>query len=151
MKLGILSDTHGLLRPQVLTALKGCDYIFHGGDINRSEIIETLEEIAPVFVVRGNNDKEWAEHIPPFIDLELSGLKIYMAHKKKDLPEDLSEYDLVIYGHSHKYAESRHEKTLFLNPGSCGPRRFDQAITMATIDVKDGSLHVTEIQIPHSK
>ena len=151
MKLGILSDTHGLLRPQVMSSLEGCDYIFHGGDINQPEIIETLEELAPVFVVRGNNDKEWAEHIPQYIDLELSGLKIYMTHKKKDLPEDLSEYDLVVYGHSHKYAVSWQGKTLFVNPGSCGPRRFDQAITMAMIEVNDGNMSVTEIEIPHSK
>ena len=88
--IGIISDTHGLLRSEVLNALKGCDAILHGGDINRQEIIDQLEEIAPVYSVRGNNDKDWAEHIPMFLDFELAGLRIYMTHKKKDLPADIS-------------------------------------------------------------
>lgn len=149
MKIGILSDTHGLLRPQVLEALEGCDYILHGGDINKPEIIEKLGELAPVYVVRGNNDKEWAESIPQYLDLNLSGLKIYITHKKKDLPKDLSGYDLVVYGHSHKYSENRGGKTLLLNPGSCGPRRFDQAVTMATVDVNGRDITVNAIEIPH--
>ena len=103
--IGIISDTHGLLRPEVIEALKGCDAILHGGDINRREIIDQLEEIAPVYVVRGNNDHEWAEHIPMYMGFELTGIRIYMTHKKKDLPEDLSNYDLVVFGHSHKYEE----------------------------------------------
>ena len=150
MKIGILSDTHGLLRSQVLEALEGCDYILHGGDINKPEIIERLGELAPVYVVRGNNDKEWAESIPQFLDFNLSGLKIYMTHKKKDLPKDLSGYDLVVYGHSHKYSENWEGKTLLLNPGSCGPRRFDQEITLATIDVSDNHISVTAIKIQHT-
>ena len=102
MKIGIISDTHGLLRPEVIQALDGCEAILHGGDINKQEIIDQLEMIAPVYVVRGNNDKDWAEHIPMFLDFELAGLRIYMTHKKKDLPADLSGYDLVVFGHSHK-------------------------------------------------
>lgn len=148
MKIGIISDTHGLLRPEVIKALDRCDAILHGGDINRQEIIDRLEEIAPVYVVRGNNDKDWAEHIPIFLDLELAGIRIYMTHKKKDLPTDLSSYDLVLFGHSHKYEESKLEKTLLLNPGSCGPRRFHQAITMATAEIVDGSIAVTRVDIP---
>lgn len=149
MKIGVLSDTHGLLRPEVIAALEGCDAILHGGDINRQEIIDTLEAIAPVSVVRGNNDKEWAEHLPPFLDFSLFGLQIYMTHKKKDLPKDLSPYDLAVCGHSHKYEESRQGHTLLLNPGSCGPRRFHQAITLAIVEVQNGVLSVTRIDIPH--
>ena len=88
MKIGILSDTHGLLRPEVLLTLDGCDAILHGGDINRREIIDRLEQIAPVYAVRGNNDGEWAEYLPWSLDFTLSGLHIYMTHKKKDLPKD---------------------------------------------------------------
>ena len=124
MKIGIISDTHGLLRPEVVKALTGCDAILHGGDINRQEILDQLNTIAPVYVVRGNNDKEWAEHLPLTLDFTLTDLRIFMTHKKKDLPEDLSMFDLVVYGHSHKYAETYIGKTLLLNPGSCGPRRF---------------------------
>lgn len=146
--IGIISDTHGLLRPEVIEALKGCDAILHGGDINRQDIIDQLEEIAPVYVVRGNNDKDWAEHIPMFLDFELAGIHVYMAHKKKDLPVDLSSYDLVIFGHSHRYEESRLGKTILLNPGSCGPRRFHQAITMATAEITDNGISIMRIEIP---
>ena len=148
MKIGIISDTHGLLRPEVTAALEGCGAILHGGDISRQIIIDRLTEIAPVYVVRGNNDTGWAEHIPYYLDLELEGIRIYMTHKRRDLPEDLSGYDLVVFGHSHKYEESRQGKTLFLNPGSCGPRRFHQAITMATAEIRDGAIEITRIDIP---
>lgn len=147
MKLGILSDTHGLLRPEVLAALKGCDAILHGGDINRQSVLDRLEEIAPVYAVRGNNDKEWAERIPAFLDFTLAGLRIYMTHKKKDLPADLSAYDLVVYGHSHQYDERKQGSALLLNPGSCGPRRFRQPITLATAEMMNGQLAVTRVDI----
>ena len=148
MRTGIISDTHGLLRPEVIQVLEGCEAILHGGDINKREIIDQLEEIAPVYVVRGNNDKDWAEHIPMFLDFELAGLRIYMTHRKKDLPADLSGYDLVVFGHSHKYEEGRSGNTILLNPGSCGPRRFHQAITLATAEVTNGTIAVTRIDIP---
>jgi putative phosphoesterase len=148
MKIGIISDTHGLLRPELTDALEGCEVILHGGDINRQEIIDQLEKIAPVYVVRGNNDKDWAEDIPMFLDFKLAGLRIYMTHKKKDLPSDISPYELVVIGHSHKYEESRQGATILLNPGSCGPRRFHQAITMATAEINDGKVIVTRIDIP---
>ena len=148
MKIGIISDTHGLLRPEVIRALEGCEAILHGGDINRQEILDRLEDIAPVHAVRGNNDKEWAEHIPLFLDFELAGLRIYMTHRKKDLPQDISGYDLVVFGHSHKYEGSMKGKTLLLNPGSCGPRRFNQAITLAIAETGGSSVEITRIDIP---
>ena len=151
MKIGIISDTHGLLRPEVLTILKECDAILHGGDINRQSILDELGCLAPVYVVRGNNDKEWAERIPVYLDFDLSGLRIYMTHKKKDLPKDLSGYDLVVYGHSHKYEEASVGDTLLLNPGSCGPRRFHQAITMAIADVCGKEIHISRIEIAHEE
>ena len=147
MKLGILSDTHGLLRPEALAALEGCEVILHGGDINRQSILDRLEEIAPVHAVRGNNDKEWAERLPPFLDFSLAGLRVYMTHKKKDLPADLTGYDLVVYGHSHQYEQRTQGRTLLLNPGSCGPRRFRQPITMATAEIADGQIIVTRVDI----
>ena len=151
MKIGIISDTHGLLRPEVINALEGCEVILHGGDINRQEIIDNLEKIATVYVVRGNNDKDWAEHIPMFLDFELAGLRIYMTHKKKDLPEDLSNYDLVIFGHSHKFEELKSGKTVLLNPGSCGPRRFHQAITMAIAELHENGIVITRLDIPQKQ
>lgn len=152
-KVGILSDTHGLLRPEVLQSLQGCDAILHGGDINRQEIIDRLEQIAPVYAVRGNNDKEWAEHLPIFLDFDLFGLHIYMTHKKKDLPKDLPSYDLVVYGHSHRYEKRLEGSTAVINPGSCGPRRFNQDITLAMMDLDEKSreMMIRRIDIPHAK
>lgn len=151
MKLGILSDTHGLLRKEVLSSLSGCDLILHGGDINRQSVLDELEKIAPVKVVRGNNDKDWAEHIPASLDFKLGEIRIFMTHKKKDLPEDLSAYDLVILGHTHKYAESKIGDTRVLNPGCCGPRRADQPITLALADVEGRQISIHRIEIPHAK
>ena len=150
MKIGVLSDTHGLLRQEVIEHLSGCDAILHGGDINNQGILTTLEGIAPVYVVRGNNDREWAEAIPLSLDFTLAGLHVFMAHKKRDLPDDLSPYDLVVYGHSHRYEEIRLENTVLLNPGSCGPRRFNQAITLAIVTITpEGRIEVKRIDIAH--
>ena len=149
MRIGVLSDTHGLLRPEALSALEGCEAILHGGDINRREIIDALSEIAPVYVVRGNNDRDWAEDIPPFLDFELAGLRVYMTHKKKDLPAEPGGYDLIVYGHSHRYEEARMGRTLLLNPGSCGPMRFNQAVTLAVLEVADGEIAVRRVDLPH--
>ena len=155
MKIGIISDTHNLLRPDVIRHLQGCDCILHGGDVSSQEILDRLEQIAPVKAVRGNNDQEWAAYLPLFLDFELGGLRIYMTHKKKDLPKDLTPYDLVIYGHSHQYASSWQKpvgqrRTLVLNPGSCGPRRFIQPITMAILKTDPDGWHVEQISIPHA-
>lgn len=148
-KIGVVSDTHGLLRPEVSEALKGCEVILHGGDINKKKILDELELIAPVHAVRGNNDKEWAEYLPEQLHLELCDLKIFMVHNKKMIPADLPDVDLVIYGHSHKYEEKNANGTFYLNPGSCGPRRFTQPITLAVLNVEEGRFQVEKIEIPH--
>lgn len=150
MKLGILSDTHNFLRPEVLEALAGVDAILHAGDISSRAVLDRLGEIAPVYAVRGNADKEWAEDVPPLLELELGGLHIYMTHKKKDLPQDLKAYDLVVVGHSHQYAETTLRHTLLLNPGSCGPRRFHQPITLAVAEVENRQIRVSKIEISHA-
>ena len=102
-----------------------------------------------MYAVRGNADKEWAEHFFPFLDFELGGLRIYMTHKKKDLPPDLSPYDLALIGHSHRYSETRQGSSLIVNPGSCGPRRFHQPITLARAVTTDKEIIVTRIDIAH--
>ena len=149
MKIGILSDTHGLLRQEVLDHLAGCDAILHGGDINNQGILLTLRSIAPVYVVRGNNDREWAEQIPYTLDFTLGGVRVCMAHKKKDLPADLSGFGLAVYGHTHRYEELRQGGTILLNPGSCGPRRFNQAITLAVATIEGRKITVTRVDISH--
>lgn len=149
MKLAILSDTHGLLRPQVLDCLRDVDAIVHGGDINSQKIVDTLKSYAPLYVVRGNNDKDWAEAIPKELRFSLGGLHFYMVHNKKDIPAELAGVDVVIYGHSHKYAQEQRDGVLYLNPGSCGPRRFHQEISLARMEIADGHCQVEKVVIPH--
>lgn len=134
-RIAILADTHNLLRPEIVEILKTCEVILHGGDISSRRILDELKQIAPVYVVRGNNDKEWAEGMAEELDITLFGLRIYMVHNKKHRKENLAGTDLFIYGHSHKYEERTVDSVLFLNPGSCGPRRFRQPVTMAVLKV----------------
>lgn len=145
IKIGVISDTHGLLRPAVLEVLRSCDYILHGGDVNKPELLHTLREIAPLYVVRGNNDKEWAEDLPTSLTCSIGGVKFFMVHNKKDVPHDLGDAQIVVFGHSHKYFEQQQEGRLWLNPGSCGKRRFDQEITMATITIEGQNYQVQKL------
>lgn len=149
-KIGVISDSHGLIRDQVRTVLKTCEVILHVGDINHLKILEELKKIAPVYVVRGNNDKEWANHLPETLSLELYGLKIFMIHNKGNLREELEDRDLIVYGHSHRYDERHKGDCIWLNPGSCGPRRFGFPITMAVIEVEEGGriCQIARIEIP---
>mgnify|MGYP000404592098 CR=1 FL=1 len=135
MRLAILSDTHGLLRPEVTELLKSADAILHGGDINRQSIVDQLRQYAPLYVVRGNNDKEWAEQLPHDLTVTLGGVTFYLVHNKKEVPADLTGVDAVVFGHSHKYVQEEKDGVLWLNPGSCGPRRFHQEITMMMAQV----------------
>lgn len=145
MKISILSDTHGLLRDEILEQLKGSDVIFHGGDINTQDIVNQIREIAPTYVVRGNNDKEWAENLPNEISVSIGGFSFFMTHKKSDLPGDLSKYDFVIFGHSHKYEVVESATSVLINPGSCGPRMFHKPVTMCILEIDDEN-HTYEIK-----
>ena len=147
-KIGIISDTHGLLRPQVLEILKTCDCILHGGDINRPEILDQLRWLGNLYVVRGNNDKEWAEGLSENLRFTIGGVSFFMVHNKKNMARNLDGVDVVVFGHSHKYFEKEVDGRLWLNPGSCGRRRFNQEITMAVMTVEDGSFEVEKIIIP---
>ena len=149
MRLAILSATSGRSRPWVSELLKSADAILHGGDINRQSIVDQLRQYAPLYVVRGNNDKEWAEAIPHDLTVTLGGVTFCVVHNRKEVPADLSEVDAVVFGHSHKYAEEERDGRLWLNPGSCGPRRFRQEITLMMAEAEDGTLRVEKITIPH--
>lgn len=149
MKLALLSDTHGLLRPEVKEYLKNADAILHGGDINRREIVDQLEQYAPLYIVRGNNDKEWADTLPHDLTFTLEGVTFTMVHNRKELPPDLFGTNVVVFGHSHKYVQEEKDGILWLNPGSCGPRRFHQEITMMTAEIAVGAIRVEKILIPH--
>lgn len=150
-KIGVISDTHGILRSEVTELLNGCNAILHAGDIHKPEVLERLKTIATVYVVRGNADKEWAEQIPIFLDEEICGIRIFMVHNKKDIPKDLGQRDLIVYGHSHKYEEKEENQCLYLNPGSCGPRRFTQPVTMAVIEVTQEGLHIQKKELSRSQ
>ena len=149
MKLAILSDTHGLLRPEVLEYLKTADAILHAGDINTQAVVDQMAAIAPLYIVRGNNDKDWAAAIPHDLTVTLDGVTFYMVHNKKEVPADLPGVDAVVFGHSHKYAQTEKDGRLWLNPGSCGPRRFHQEITLIMAETENGTLRTEKILIPH--
>lgn len=128
----VISDTHGTLRPEVLEQAAGCEAILHAGDVDSPEVLKQLKEIAPVYVVRGNVDGAWAADLPEELELELFGFRIYMIHNKKQGKKDLSGIDIMVYGHSHEYQDvwEKDNGIRYLNPGSCGPKRFRLPVTM---------------------
>ena len=157
IRVGVISDTHDLLRPEVLEALRGCGMILHAGDVTRREILSRLEVVAPVRAVRGNCDRDWDDPLPKCLDFDLHGHRVCMAHKKKRLPDDLEPYDLVITGHTHdyKYKETVSKRTgrgtLYLNPGSCGPTRAGQPVTLAILTLSGVEITVTRLFIPDGR
>jgi uncharacterized protein len=136
--LGLISDTHGLLRAEVVSALRGSDLILHAGDVGAPEILDTLKSIAPVVAVRGNVDNgEWAQALSLTEIIETGSVSIYMLHILQDL--DISPatagFQIVISGHSHKPGQTEEGGVLYVNPGSAGPRRFDLPVTVARLDL----------------
>jgi putative phosphoesterase len=136
--IGLISDTHGLLRPEAIRALSGVQHIIHAGDIGGPEILEKLRAIAPVDAVRGNNDKgAWAAQIPLYLALELEGVSIHVLHDVKEMDVDprAAGFNVVVSGHSHKPMVTERDGVQFVNPGSAGPRRFSLPVTIARLDV----------------
>ncbi len=177
---GIISDTHGLLRPEVLKELESCDVILHAGDMDCRKVMDRLRDIAPVYAVLGNNDHSWAEsgpaagggvdrwygswlgrglsgnektRLPESLTITLAGVVCFMIHDRSAIAGDISGADVVIYGHSHRYEEMRGtfggKDQLWLNPGSCGPRRFRLPVTMAVMEIGENrEIQVKRIEIP---
>jgi uncharacterized protein len=137
VRIGIISDTHGLLRPEALRALAGMDHLIHAGDVGRAEILAELGQIAPVSAVRGNVDTQaWALELPETLRLSLGGVSVFVIHDRGTLMPSHGHLSstVVVFGHSHKaMAEERHG-VLWLNPGSAGPRRFRLPVTVAILD-----------------
>lgn len=144
-KIGILSDTHGLLRPEVLEILETCDYIFHAGDVDKPELLDKLRPLGNIYVVRGNNDRDWAAGLSRSLHFTVEGVEFFMTHDQRDVAWNLGNVQVVIYGHSHKYAERTVDGRLWLNPGSCGRSRFGGDVTMAVMTVDKGTYHVEKI------
>ena len=143
MKIGVISDTHGLLRPEAVAALQGCEQIIHAGDIGSPEILEQLAEIAPLHVVRGNNDRDadWARQVPDHLTLDLKGWQTLLVHDIADVPALVDTHTrLVITGHSHKPLIEWRGPTLYVNPGSAGRRRFTLPVTLAVLEVGETSI-----------
>ena len=148
MRLGVISDTHGVLRDEVIEKLQGCDYIIHAGDVGSKEIIDKLESITKTFVVRGNNDKdEWGLTLPEYKEIEMDEVLIYVVHNKADIPKDLKGVDLVIYGHSHKFSNEKIDDIVYLNPGSCGRKRFSLPLSMAIVEINLDDIRVEKIDL----
>jgi putative phosphoesterase len=134
--IGLISDTHGLLRPQAVSALDGSDLIIHAGDVGDLEILTELKALAPVFAVRGNIDSEpWALALPETEVVDTGAASIYILHDVHalDLDPAAAGFQIVVSGHSHKHARTEHGGVLFLNPGSAGPRRFNLPVTVARL------------------
>jgi uncharacterized protein len=142
-QLGIISDTHGLLRPQAIAALRGCDAIIHAGDVGAPSVLEELRELAPLFVVRGNVDRDaWAENLPQAELLEMGNRSLYILRDLADLDLDprTAQIHAVIFGHTHQPRIEWRQDVLYLNPGSAGPRRFNLPVTLALLDLRTGTL-----------
>ena len=144
--LGLLADTHGLLRPEAVAALEGCEHIIHAGDIGSRTgdprgVLDTLARIAPLTVVRGNNDRaDWATTIPYTADIEFDGVRLHVLHILGELAIDpaLAGVNVVVSGHSHQPCVETRASVLFVNPGSAGPRRFKLPVSVARLWVEDG-------------
>jgi uncharacterized protein len=151
--IGLISDTHGLLRPQALRALEDSDLIIHAGDVGDPEILKKLKTLAPVFAVRGNVDTEpWALALPETEVIETDLATFYVLHDVHalDLDPAAAGFHIIVSGHSHKPARAERNGVLFLNPGSAGPRRFDLPVTLARIDLSQQPWNVTFIDLMES-
>ena len=141
--IGVISDTHGLLRPEAVERLRGSDHIIHAGDIDSAEIIPALEQIAPVTAIRGNVDKAaWAQRFAETEVVELGGLHVYVIHDLNalDLDPTAAGFAAVISGHSHQPRQEVRNGVLYFNPGSAGPRRFKLPISVGQLEIIDGSV-----------
>ncbi len=143
LTIGVISDTHGLLRSEAFAALQGSDFIFHAGDIGDPKILEKLRQIAPVTAVRGNVDRDsWAKAIPATNVLEARDVTIYMLHKLEelDLNPKAAGFAAVIYGHSHVPKQEMKNGVLYFNPGGAGPRRFRLPISVGILTIENGAI-----------
>ncbi len=142
-QVGVISDTHGLVRPEAIAALAKSELIIHAGDIGQAEVLDELRGIAPVVAIRGNNDRgSWAEALPETEVVELGGVFFYVLHDlgALDLDPVAAGFGVVIAGHSHRPSVEHREGVLYLNPGSAGPRRFKLPIALARVRIERGQV-----------
>jgi putative phosphoesterase len=147
---GIISDTHGLLRPEAVEALRGCDGILHAGDVGTPKILEALAQIAPVTAIRGNVDTDaWARTLPKTEVVEVSGVSIYMVHAlgQLDLKPLAAGFRVVVYGHSHQPKIEEKNGILYFNPGSAGPRRFHLPVSVGRLTIGAGKVRAELVEL----
>ncbi|SPB17661.1 hypothetical protein NOV72_04866 [Caballeronia novacaledonica] len=148
MRVGVISDTHNLVRPEALDALRGCAHVIHAGDICRHDVLDALASVAPLTVVRGNNDiGDDVARLPEHVRIELGGATIHVVHDIADVPKQLDGIDVVVTGHSHKPLIETRDGVLFVNPGSAGPRRFKLPITLALLEIDGGKPQARIVQL----
>jgi uncharacterized protein len=150
LRVALLSDTHGLMRSEARAFALGCDYIVHGGDIGSPEILEDLAQIAPLIAVRGNNDREpWAAHLPETEMIRIGGAFIYVVHdiSQLDIEPRAAGVQAVVSGHSHRPSIEEREGVLYVNPGSCGPRRFKLPISVGELLVSGGAVSARTVEL----
>jgi uncharacterized protein len=152
MRIGVISDTHGLLRPEALMELHGAEHILHAGDIGDPAILNALRAVAPVTAIRGNIDEGGpCGHLPPTELVDLSGRSIYMLHdvKQLDLNPEAAGISAIVFGHSHKPLVEWRRGMLFLNPGSAGPRRFELPVTLAWLNIEADKFdaHIVDLAV----
>jgi uncharacterized protein len=143
--IGVISDTHGLLRVEAIQAFKGCELILHAGDVGKPHVLEMLQQTAPVIAVRGNVDRDkWSERLPETATAEVGGVKLYLIHDALHLDIDpaAAGYQVVISGHTHKPALTQRSGVIYLNPGSAGPRRFRNPVSAALLFVEEEQVEV---------
>ena len=147
-RIGVISDTHGLVRPQALKALRGSDLIIHAGDVGAPEVLEHLASLAPVAAVRGNVDRgSWAGDLPEERTVEVCGARIHVVHNLKAMASEPDGCRMVISGHSHRPSVQRRDGVIYLNPGSAGPRRFTLPVAVATIRLNGQSLRPRLVEL----
>jgi putative phosphoesterase len=150
VSIGVISDTHGLLRPEAVEALRGSDRILHAGDVGAPEILDALAQLAPVTAIRGNVDTQaWARVLPPNDVVEIEGVCIYMLHDlaQLDLKPEAAGFRVVVYGHSHRPKIEEKNGVLYFNPGSAGPRRFTLPISVGRLTVAAGKVKAELIEL----
>jgi uncharacterized protein len=149
-RIGLVSDTHGLVRSEALVALKGSEVILHAGDIGKAEVLDSFGSIAPVIAIKGNNDRDlWAKKIPDILNLEINGVKIHVIHNVNELDADPVNdgFRVIVSGHSHKPRLVERDGILFINPGSAGPRRFKLPIAVAKLRIVRGRVRAKIIEL----
>jgi putative phosphoesterase len=150
LRVGLISDTHGLLRPEARAFLVGCDYIVHGGDIGNPAILDELAAMAPLIAVRGNNDKEiWSAHLAETELIRIGNVFVYVIHNLDELDIEPAAIDVrvVVSGHSHKPKIVEREGVLYVNPGSCGPRRFNLPISVGELRISGDALQARTVDL----